>query len=80
MVKKMPTWLKKIREKQVEETKSRSFEILILRIEKAKNKYSPAKIMDLWEEVERLNLNDLENLKKSLSSEALDFLENIILK
>lgn len=76
----MPTWLKKIREKQVEETKSRSFEILIFRIEKAKNKYFAAIIMDLWEEVERLNLNDLENLKKSLSSGALDFLENIILK
>ena len=76
----MPDWLKKAREKQEKEVKKSSLEKLKNRLEvKSTSSCSPAEIMDIWEDVERLNLREFENLKNSLSKKAKDFLENIIL-
>ena len=55
------------------------FERLKNRIELCSNSHTPAIIMDLWEEVEKLSFKDFEKLKKSLSEKARDFLVNIIL-
>lgn len=76
---KMPSWLKKIKERQEKKQKINWFERLKNRIEFLTDSYTPAEIMDLWEEVERLSFKEFENLKKSLSEKARDFLVNIIL-
>lgn len=80
LYKKMPDWLKKAREKQEKEVKKSSLEKLKNRLElKSISSCSPAEIMDIWEDVERLNLREFENLKNSLTEKAKEFLENIIL-
>lgn len=76
---KMPSWLKKIKERQEKEQKINWFDKLKNRIEASAVSYNSAIIMDLWEEVERLSFKEFENLKNSLSKKAKDFLENIIL-
>ncbi|PZM83065.1 hypothetical protein DLH72_03995 [Candidatus Gracilibacteria bacterium] len=78
--KKMPAWLKKVKENQAEKSKIIGFERLKTRIGASADSHNPAIIMDLWEEVERLNFKEFEDLKNSLSEEGRDFLENIILK
>nr|DAT00736.1 MAG TPA: hypothetical protein [Caudoviricetes sp.] len=80
LYKKMPDWLKKAKEKQEKEVKKSSLEKLKNRLEvKSTSSCSPAEIMDIWEEVERLNLREFEELKNSLTEKAKEFLENIIL-
>lgn len=79
LYKKMPDWLKKAKEKQEEKSKIVWFDKLKNRIEASATSHNSAIIMDLWEEVERLNLREFEELKNSLTEKAKEFLENIIL-
>lgn len=76
---KMPAWLKKVKESQAEKSKIIWFERLKNRIEASADSHNSAEIMDLWEEVERLNFREFESLKNSLSEKGREFLENVIL-
>lgn len=88
----MPAWLRRVKENQAEKSKIIWFDRLKNRIEfysshpspppmlEGKKQINPAIIMDIWEEVERLNFKEFEDLKNSLSEKGRDFLENIILK
>lgn len=83
----MPAWLKKVKENQAEKSKIIWFERLKNRIEfytspqpsPEREGLNPAIIMDIWEEVERLNFKEFEDLKNSLSEKGREFLENFIL-